>query len=219
MPAGSGGEHGRPLYPSAGSWELILGELGGIYPGALFCLVGKLARDGRTSSAMGRDEIDRLAAVCPSALDCFDRPLADQLAVVEACDLFLSPHTGFGTAALAVGTPWLTLSGGPWPEYVFNGVPFHSLLPDTRRYPCYTGLEALPVLASDEDGEGPRTPSMSRTRIIEDLPELLEAAEELIEGRLSYDHALREHFPRLLAACGGDRSRIFSIDAIHDRYL
>ena len=32
-----------------------------------------------------------------------DEPLLDQLALVEACDLFLSPHTGFGCAAASTG--------------------------------------------------------------------------------------------------------------------
>jgi hypothetical protein len=62
-----------------------------------------------------------------------DLPLLEQLAFVEACSVFVSPHTGFGAAALAVGTPWLALSGGPWHEWFFNGVPFWSVIPDTER--------------------------------------------------------------------------------------
>ena len=31
---------------------------------------------------------------------------------------------GAAMAGLAVGTPWLCISGNRWPEYYFNGVPF-----------------------------------------------------------------------------------------------
>jgi hypothetical protein len=44
-------------------------------------------------------------------------------------------------------------------------------------------------------------------------------AELLLEGRLGYEEPLAEYFPRLLRAYGGDRSRVFSFDRIHERYL
>ena len=53
----------------------------------------------------------------------------------------------------------------------------------------------------------------------EDLPELLRAAELLIEGRLPYEEALARYFPRLLAADKGDRSRVFSFDNVHAAYV
>jgi hypothetical protein len=146
-----------------------------------------------------------------------DEPLLDQLAYVEACDLFVSPHTGFGMAVLSVGTPWLTLSGGPWHEWFFNGVPFYSVIPDTMRYPCFTRFGSPPPLIDDEGV--PRTPSMTRSRVEEALPELLEAARLLACGRLEYEAALRQYFPRLLKAYGGDRSQIFSFDGIHWAYV
>ncbi len=141
----------------------------------------------------------------------------EQLALVEACDLFLSPHTGFGMAALAVATPWLTISGGSWGEYFFNGVPFYSLLPDPERFGAYTPYHPPPLLAGDEDGEGPRTPSMSRGRIAHDLDELLEAAALLVEDRLAYDDALRQHFARLLRIV--DRSEVWSFENLHRDYV
>ena len=206
-------------YPSASSWGLILRELDTAFPGLLVCLVGKLRRDERTSTSIGRDEVERIAAAARDTVDCFDRPIVEQLAFVEACDLFLSPHTGFGMAALAVGTPWLTLSGGRWPEFFFNGVPFYSLLPDPRRDAWYTFHDPPPVLPHDEDGEGPRTPSMTRARIRQDLPELVEGARLLIERRLAYEQALELHFTRLVERSGGDGSWIWSFDGIHTRYV
>jgi hypothetical protein len=213
MPAGSS-EPSR--YPSARSWELILGELVCAFPGASFVFVGKLERDGRTSTSLEPGEVERLLSAVPGSVDCFDRPLLEQLALVEASSVFISPHTGFGMACLAVGTPWLTVAGGPWHESFFNGVPFYSVLPDPERYPCYTGDGEPPPLVEDD---GPRTPSMTRARIADDLPELLEAARLLIERRLSYEEALARHFPGLLATYRGDRSRIFSFENIHERYI
>ncbi len=215
LPAGSGE---RSQYPSAASWELVLGRLRAAFPGARLCLVGKLRRDERTATRFGGDELERLRSAWPGSVDAFDRPLVEQLALVEACGLFLSPHSGFGMAALAVGTPWLALSGGPWHEYLMNGVPFHSLVPDAARFPCYGGM-APPAAVEDEDGEGERLPSMTRARILADLDELVEAAGALLAGRVGYAEALSAYLPRLLAAYGGDRSRLFSLDGVHARYV
>jgi hypothetical protein len=213
MPAGSS-EPAR--YPSTASWELIVRALAEEFPEALFCLVGKLERDGRTATSLTREDFDRIAAAAPKAVLALDLPLLEQLAYLEGCSLFLSPHTGFAMAALSVGTPWLALSGGPWHEWFFNGVPFYSVIPDTRRFPAYTQFAEQPDQVEDD---GPRTPSMSRARIEADLLKLLEGARLLVEGRLDYDDALRAYFRRLLAAYHGDASRIFSFDNVHLAYI
>jgi hypothetical protein len=36
---------------------------------------------------------------------------------------------------------------------------------------------------------------------------------------VAYEDALARYFSRLLAAHGGDRSRIFSVENIHERYI
>ena len=215
--AGSAAE--RALYPSMSSWQLVLDALAHQHPDAAICLIGKLGDDGRTTSRVGRPELERLVTGMPRAIDCFDRPLLEQQAIVEASALYVSPHTGFGFAAVAVGTPWLSISGGRWHEYFFNGVPFYAVLPDTNRYPCFDWTGPLPLLEADDDGEGPRTPSMSAARIRDDLPELLHGAELLIDQRLGYEDALRNYFPCLLTANKGERSRIFSFDGIDAAYL
>lgn len=216
MPAGSGA---RWLYPSVRSWQRIIGALAGSHPDAALCFLGKLGIDERTSTAFGRQELNQLLAACPGSHNGFDAPLVDQLALVEACDLFLSPHTGFGMAALAVGTPWLSIAGNSWPEYFFNGVPFYSSLPDPSRFPCYTGFAEPPAIEQDRDGEGRRSLSLSADRIEADLEEIVEAATALVERRLTYEDAMRSHFHRLLRFHGGDANRIWSIDDIHLRYI
>jgi hypothetical protein len=98
-------------------------------------------------------------------------------------------------------------------------VPFYSLLPDADRFPPYSRFGELPVLEEDADGEGPRTPTMSRERILADLEELLQATEWLAEGRLEYREALRSYLERFLKLHGGDRSAIFSIDNVHSEFV
>lgn len=214
-----GGSSERWLYPSISSWEIILEALAHRFPEASFCLVGKLSADERTSTSIAGAERRRLREACSNVTDLFDVPLFDQLAAVEACDVFISPHSGFGMAALAVGTPWLTISGGRWPEYFFNGVPFYSLLPDPNRFPPYSQFGELPVLEEDTDGEGPRTPTMSHERILADLDELLQATEWLVAGRLGYREALRGYFERFLRLHGGDRSTVYTIDNVHSEFV
>jgi hypothetical protein len=143
--------------------------------------------------------------------------LAEQLAIVEACDVFLAPHTGFGLAALAVGTPWLAISGGRWFEYFFNRVPFRSIIPDPERYPCFSRFDPLAI--SDDGPDGPRTPSMTGARTREDLDAIVVAAAELVEGTLRYEDALADYFQALLRAHHGDASAIWSIDNVHADYL
>jgi hypothetical protein len=214
MPTGSGP---RWHYPSTPSWKLILRALIGSRRGVRICLIGKLGTDERTRSSFTADEVARLAAAVPDAINGFDLPIVQQLALVEACDLFIAPHTGFGMAALAVATPWLTISGGSWAGYFFNGVPFYSLLPDPERFGPYVPYDAPPMLLDDEDGEGPRTPSMSRARIVHDLDQLLDAATLLIERRLPYEQAVEQHFAAMLRIV--DRSRIWSFDNLHRAYV
>jgi hypothetical protein len=200
------------LYPSIASWRLILDALGDVR----FALIGKLGRDRRTSTSLA-GELGALLDHPSAPVDCFDIPLAEQLAVVEACDVFLSPHTGFGLAALAVGTPWLTLSGGRWFEYFFNHVPFRSIIPDVERYPAFSQFDPAAVTEDGEDG--PRTPSMTRARIREDLERITAAAAELIAGTLTYDQALADYFAALLAVHDGNAAAIWSIDGVHFGFL
>ena len=217
MPAGSGA---RRLYPSLASWLLILDELERRIPDVGFAFVGRLGGGGRqTVSGIGRGEVDRLLQSRRGAVDAFDRPILSQLATVEAARLFLSPHTGFGMAALAVGTPWLTLSGGDWHEYFFNGVPFHSVLPMSRDHEVFAQGRTLPLVDPDSDGEGPRAWALSASRLRDDLEEIGDAALRLVEGGLTYDDALTSYFPRLLDAYGGDRARIRTFEDVHVAYL
>jgi hypothetical protein len=212
LPAGSGP---RSDYPSLRSWKLLLSAFAARWAGAGFCLLGKLRADTRTSTSFPAAELDQLRAL-PGVVDVVDRDLAGQLAVVAACDVLVSPHTGFAMAGLAVGTPWLAISGNRWPEYYFNGVPFYSVLPDTRRYPAFHQFGPDPEQVDDD---GSRSPSMSYQRITEDLEQILDGAGRLIEGRWPFQTAMADYVARMLAIRDGRADLLWSIDAVHTRYL
>jgi hypothetical protein len=207
-----GGSAPRSYYPSTCSWRLIIEALTRRFPDATFCLVGKLRADGRTSTTLDRAEVATLLAAMPQAVDLVDAPLLEQLATVAECDVLVSPHSGFGMAALAAGTPWLTLGGNKWPEYYFNGVPFHTVIPDRARFPCYNLFEPDPPNVDDDGAE--RSPSMSRARIEADLDEIVDSTARLVERRLDYDTALRDHATKLLPLVGGDPALLWSTDNV-----
>ena len=211
LPAGSGD---RSLYPSVASWLDVVDALRAADPEVEVVAVGRLATDERTSSTFTAGELAQLRAA--GVVDAFDQPLLAQLAVVESADAFLSTHSGFGWAALAVGTPWVTISGGQWPEVFFNDVPFVSVLPDRDRWGGYSLYQPPPTC----DDEGiPRSPHACRARIREDLPRIVEAVDTVSAGRLSFEDAMREHFDALLAHLGEDRSALFAVDGAHLPYV
>ena len=194
----------------------MLTALAGRWPDALFCLIGKYRLDGRTTTSFGRAELAELRDLVPATVEAVDLPVITQLAAVAACDVLVSPHTGFGMAALAVGTPWLSIAGNRWPEYYFNGVPFYSVLPDLRRFPAYGGLGPDPEPVNDD---GPRAPSMCYERIQSDLAEIVDGAARLVEHRWQFQTAMADHVARMLALRAGREDMLWSIDSVHKRYL
>lgn len=203
----------RELYPSPESWQLLLSELHRTMPTATFVFLGKTT--GYRPGSVGTDELAELVDAV-GGINCCDLPLLVQLAIVHRSAFLFSPHSGFGFAALAVGTPWLTLSGGPYPEYFHIGTPFWSLLPDTHRFPAFGSDTAY---VADDDGSGPRIPSMTRARIVDTLPELAVAADSLSGNRRTYEECLAAYFPALLAALGGHPERLGSWDRVHERFV
>lgn len=215
MPAGSSD---ASSYPSAASWLAILDALAESRPGLGVVMVGRRPDGGgRTATSFAEGDLARVRAHRSVVADVFDRPLLEQLAVVERCGAFVSPHTGFGMAALAVGTPWLAIAGGRWYEWYFNHVPFRSIVPDTTRYPAYSQLDDLTAVVDGDDGE--RIPSMTRERITADLPRVVTALEELLEQRVPYEQCLADYGRDLLRAHGGDPTGIWSWDDVLTEHL
>lgn len=204
------------FFPSIRSWETIFDALHKQYSDLSLYFFGKLIRtDKSTLSAFERKDLDMLLRKYPHSVNCFDMDLLDQLAIVQQLDLFFSPHTGFGFAVACVDTPWLTLSGGRWKEYFFNGTPFYSVLPDPKKYPCFEN----PDYGKTTKDDGTRILSMSRKRILEDMPEILKGADILINKKWNYEKCLRNYFDKLVKFSGGDTSKIWSFDNIHKKYI
>jgi hypothetical protein len=126
--------------PSAESWLALCRGLRDAIPGARLFFTGVSRRSGGRSFT--RDwppaAAEPLCRALGSAELVYDVGLWNQLALIARCELFVSPHTGFGFLPQLVGTPWLALSSCPWPEYLLNGVPFYSALPDCDSYPSET---------------------------------------------------------------------------------
>ncbi|QFZ18327.1 glycosyltransferase family 9 protein [Saccharothrix syringae] len=209
-----GGSAPREMYPSVRSWRLVVTALLERHPDAELVLVGKLKADDRTATTFTRAELDEIASAAPRVVDAVDLPLLEQLAVLRGCAVLVSPHSGFGMAALAAGTPWLVIGGNQWPEYFFNGVPFHSVLPDVTRFPAYGPTDPEPV-----EDDGPRSPSMSRARFEADLDEIVEFTSKLIAGEVDHDDAVRRQVRGMLRLRGGDPSSLWSLDDVHLKYL
>jgi hypothetical protein len=185
LPAGSGP---AAQYPAAESWIAIIGALRERFPSARFCLTGSRGRGRHRNLTTTRYHDDGLARILSSGddiVDCCDIGLWHQVALLESCDLLVSPHSGFSFLASCVGTPWLTISGGNWPEYFFNGAPFYSVLPDNPDYP-YVG-------AYDYDYDGPTIPDMRHERLLARVPDLLAGAAFLLDPATTYQDALARH--------------------------
>ena len=60
---------------------------------------------------------------------------------------------------------------------------------------------------------------MTRARIREDLDRIVAAAQELLADSVTYERCLRDYFPALVAAQGGDPGAIWSIDGVHLAYI
>jgi hypothetical protein len=211
---GGGGPAGN--YPSVRSWSLILGALAARWPDAVFGLLGKYRANGQTTTGFPGPDFETLLATTPHTVDVADLPLTEQLAAVAGCDVLISPHSGFGMAALAVGTPWLSIAGNAWPEYYFPGVPFYSVLPDITTYPAYHQLGAVPDPVEDD---GPRAPSMCHARIRADLDEIIEGAARLVERRYPFQQAMTEHLAKMVALRGGRAELLWSMDDVHRDHL
>lgn len=205
-------------YPALQSWELILNALNQKFNDVSFYFFGKLQKtedtDYSSRSGITREKVDQLLSEYKNSVDCFDIGLLNQLAMVQQCNFFLSPHSGFGFAVLAVGTPWLTLSGSRWPEYFYNGVPFYSVLPDPKKYIVYDD-KVRDDLAKDIDGEN-RIRCYSYQRVQEDLPKLLTGADILINKKWSYEKCLKNHFKKMQELYP---DKIWSFDYIHEKYV
>jgi hypothetical protein len=186
--------------PSPRAWAEVCAAFAEAFPGVRIFITGITYVDDegrRVGFDFGPEDAQCIAAQVPGVEGCFDIGMWNQLALIERCDLFCSPHTGFAFLAPYVGTPWLTISGCPWPEYHFNGMPFYSALPDCPNYPASAHKESECMRRWFEC----RQPDcMADAAIQQRIPDIVAGARLLLEKRPSFKEACRLHIEKLTAA-------------------
>ncbi len=174
-----GGSSMEPLYPRTRWWTRLFHELTREFPDIHFLITGTTDSSLRRSITQGYadEEIRALFATLPNASNCYDVGLANQLALLELSDLFISPHTGFAFLAPCVGTPWLAISGARWPDPTYARVPFYAVLPACPEYPCFVNM--LPACRRRIE-RGTRVRCMD-TALDRSIPEVIAGARALLD--------------------------------------
>ena len=209
LPAGSSGSRQSP---SLKMWEEICRVLSETIPNIRIKFTGVTQGEhGRTATGdVTSENINDLVWELPNAENCFDIGLWNQLALIEASKMFCSPHSGFAFLSQVVGTPWLAISGCPWPEYFFNDTPFYSVLPDCPSYPSKGEIKTgCGKLLS----EGKTSICMRDENIRKKLPEITTAAQLLLESQFSYHDAVELHLKKLKDS-KRDMKKFFFFDGI-----
>jgi hypothetical protein len=206
-----GGSSGLAQSPSLHSWAAILDGFAQTVPGLRIQLTGVSQRSaGRTHTAgFTLEAIDWLTQQFPFVRNCFDIGLWNQVALIAASDVLCAPHTGFAFLSQFAGTPWLALSGCPWPEYVFNGMPFYSVIPDCASYPAEgnPARECTQLLA-----RGEKAVCMQDGRIEQRLPDMLRGLRLLMQETFTYEEAIQVHKANLLRQQRDQRQFWFFFD-------
>jgi len=140
LPAGSNADR---IYPEVRWWVKMMKSVTNSFPDTRFYMTGAKNKNGNRSESytFSDDDISLILSEIDNVENCFDIGILNQIALLEYCDLLISPHSGFAFLACCVNTPWLSISGARWPEYFYNHIKFCSVLPSCKKYPCYTGMK------------------------------------------------------------------------------
>ena len=198
------------MYPSLRTWNRLVGALLEAFPAARVVITGASGTgDARTTSAaFPRAALDPLFRRHPRLEDAYDVGLWNQIALLRRSSALIAPHTGFAFLAGAVGTPWLALSGGLWPEFFFNETPFVSVMPDCDRYPCHGQMKKACVTRAQK---GTQVLCMDALKQAERLAEVIAGLQLLLDPSFDYSQAMTGYLERIRAA-GYDAKQFFSHD-------
>jgi hypothetical protein len=204
------GSSPAPLYPSLRAWDRLVGAIFDAFPNARVVVTGADERSsGRsTSAAFSRAALDPLFAKHPQLEDAYNVGLWNQIALLAKSSALVAPHTGFAFLAPVVGTPWLAISGGLWPEFFFNDVPFVSVTPDCKRYPCH-GQMKKPCMTRFERGRPVLCMDDAKQR--DKLPEVIAGLRRLLDPSFDYE-AARKHYLSEVRRAGYDPRQFFTHD-------
>jgi len=200
-----GGSSSSGDYPSMNSWTQIINALDEALPNLRVYITGvSKSMDGRTSTSdYTLNKIKALSSECHNIENCFDIGLWKQLALIEKCDLFISPHTGFSFLAPCMDTPLLTICGRLGPEYFFNQVPFYSVLPECTQYPCAPWkpfFVSLKAVCEENLRDNKRVECMRERKLRRRIPEIVKSAKLLLQEDFTFEKALESHIDKF-----GDR--------------
>lgn len=187
-----GGSDEAKHYPETESWIKLIKSIKEKIPNTKIYLTGvRKSKNGRTATvAYSSKEINKILDI-EEVEDCYDIGLWNQLALIKECDIFIAPHTGFGFLAPCVGTPWLAISRGDWPEYFFNKVPFYSVIPDVPDYPRNASKKRLKLK------KGEKIPEMRPFKFDKKIPEVIIAINLLLKKSFTYEKAMKLHLEKI----------------------
>ncbi|HNR07920.1 MAG TPA: hypothetical protein PKM27_11440 [Saprospiraceae bacterium] len=191
-----GGSSGKNRSPGLKSWLRICQALVAAIPDLKIYFTGvSRSINGRTATRdFNREDVDDLINRLPGAEYAYDLGLWNQIALIETCDIFLSPHTGFAFIAPLVNTPWLEIATCPWPAYIFNDLPFYSVLPDCGSYPGWGNpLKGCGKLLQ----ENKKARCVSDRSLKKKIPEIVRGARYLLDKKFTYKKAISLHLKKI----------------------
>ncbi len=190
------GSAGAIQSPSTAMWLKICNALFESIPNLKIYFTGvtKSVKGRTTTADYSLRDVEHLAKSLPNAEIAYDIGLWNQLALIEKCDIFMSPHTGFAFLSPLLKTPWLELANCRWPAYMFNYVPFYSVLPDCGWYPAINEIKkgCGKLLA-----ENKKALCMSDKLLEKKIPEIVKGARLLLDKNYTYDKSIRNHLRKV----------------------
>jgi hypothetical protein len=201
---GSGSEATRT--PPLSFWRKLIGRLSEEFDDLEIILLGASKAGQSITQGITKANINDLLSQFPQVRNGFDLGLLNQLAVVERCQLHISPHTGMSFAVQCVGTPWLVISGGDMGENTINGVPLVSIYPDCPYYPCGPWLAPQRNPTQPECMErrknGQPFLCLTQEALEPKLPQILVTAHQLVNQELDAVQCARQHYQAMLPRLG-----------------
>lgn len=194
LPAGSNAES---IYPTASWWVKLMKSITSNFPDVRFYLTGAKNKTGNRSESytFSGSDIGLILKENGNVENCFDIGIINQIALLEYCDLLISPHSGFAFLAGCVNTPWLAISGARWPEYFYNHIKFYSVLPSCKKYPCYTGMKAKCI---NEMKSGNPVVCMSSDSLNKKIPEIIRGIKKLTDDHFTYADSIELYREKVL---------------------
>lgn len=194
LPAGSNADH---IYPEAQWWIKMITSITNFFPNTQFYITGTKNKKGNRSESytFSEDDINLILNETANVENCFDIGIINQIALLENCDILISPHSGFAFLAGCVSTPWLAISGARWPEYFYNHIKFYSVLPSCKKYPCYTGMKAKCI--AEIKNEKPVI-CMNTKSLNKKIPEIIRGIKKLTDDNFSYPDSIELYREKVL---------------------